>query len=419
MIILLVSGTGCIKKSSMDGKTTVTFTAWVNTPDQLDTYHDLIEEYEKENPSITVEFINTPYNGYREKIFTMSAGGNAPDIITINNEMFVTLAHKGLFKDIRTLTDNDADFDLKDFYPITLEAFQYKGRMLGIPRDFGVFVMYYNKDIFKSSGVSYPPSDRSWTWKEFLDTAVKLTKDLDGDGHTDQYGALVQSWMPWWAMYIWQNNGSVLNKNRTKCVLNSPEAKEAMQFVADMVLKYKVSPTLDTLGEEGVLPMVQTGKIAMFFIGPWERRNFRLTSFHWDVAPMITGKKCVAPLFVDGYAVAKTSKHPVEAWKLIKYIISKKGMTAFTKLGFATPARMDLANSDVFLEPHKDPKNAIIFLKTLKYGRMLPVIPQWDEMGGIIVQRLELILNTERAYPVGKGLDEITRDVNKLLQQNK
>jgi hypothetical protein len=48
---------------------------------------------------------------------------------------------------------------------------------------------------------------------------------------------------------------------------------------------------------------------------------------------------------------------------------------------------------------------------------MLPVIPKWDEMGGIIVRKLELILNREKPYPVEKGLDEITKDVNDLLSK--
>ena len=41
------------------------------------------------------------------------------------------------------------------------------------------------------------------------------------------------------------NGGSVLNEDRTRCVIASEEAIEAVQFCVDMVQKHRVAPTRD------------------------------------------------------------------------------------------------------------------------------------------------------------------------------
>ncbi len=59
------------------------------------------------------------------------------------------------------------------------------GGMYRIPWWQGMSYTFYNKKIFKEAGLAVPA-----TWAEQLSTAVKLTRDLNGDGLVDQYGYL-------------------------------------------------------------------------------------------------------------------------------------------------------------------------------------------------------------------------------------
>ena len=58
-----------------------------------------------------------------------------------------------------------------------------------------------------------------------------------------------------------------------------------------------------------------------------------------------------------------------EAWKFIEFLSGPVGQTAFAEAGFTIPNTMDLANSDVFLQPGKNPANAQIFVDAAYYQR--------------------------------------------------
>ena len=70
-----------------------------------------------------------------------------------------------------------AEFKPEDFYTETYERFRYKGKLLGISKDFATLVLYYNKDLFEKWDVPYPKS--GWTWDDFLQTAKALTREGD------------------------------------------------------------------------------------------------------------------------------------------------------------------------------------------------------------------------------------------------
>ncbi len=68
----------------------------------------------------------------------------------------------------------------EDFYPETIAPFRWNGTLMCIPQNLSSLVVYYNKNLFDEAGLAYPSAD--WTWEGFLQTALALTKDTDGDG---------------------------------------------------------------------------------------------------------------------------------------------------------------------------------------------------------------------------------------------
>ncbi len=58
-----------------------------------------------------------------------------------------------------------------------------------MPRDITSKVMFFNTELFEKAGVAIP--DANWTWDDFEAIARKMTRDLDGDGKTDQWGILL------------------------------------------------------------------------------------------------------------------------------------------------------------------------------------------------------------------------------------
>ena len=71
------------------------------------------------------------------------------------------------------MEDLTNDFDFSKFYPQTVKALSWKGKIYAVPRDVSNLVIFYNKDIFDKYNVPYP--NPNWTMQDFLIIAEKLT----------------------------------------------------------------------------------------------------------------------------------------------------------------------------------------------------------------------------------------------------
>jgi multiple sugar transport system substrate-binding protein len=111
--------------------------------------------------------------------------------------------------------------------------------------------------------------------------------------------------------------------------LNDPAVIEGLQATADLTNKYKVAPnpaetkTLEQLGK-----IFATGKVGMAFVLPTQAYgNLKNVPFKWGLAPVPTAKDNKTALFNGAWFIAKKSKHPEEAWELIKYLLTPENST--------------------------------------------------------------------------------------------
>lgn len=156
---------------------------------------------------------------------------------------------------------------------------------------------------------------------------------------------------------------------------------------------YGISPLpTDIDGDAGKANEFEFGNLAMLVDGRWNVTNFRNSksiNFTWDVAPLpmykeyyeegdpIPAGKEVGDVKVHGIeaghsgsvglCIANSSKLKNAAWAFIEYCASEEGQTLQAEAGFAIPLQKELANSDVFLQPDKAPKNSKIFLDATEY----------------------------------------------------
>ncbi|MDE7372616.1 MAG: extracellular solute-binding protein, partial [Clostridia bacterium] len=68
-----------------------------------------------------------------------------------------------------------------------------------------------------------------------------------------------------------------------------------------------------------------------------------------------------------GLAISYGSANKKEAWELVKYIAGTEGQTAQSLAGFVIPNQIELANSNVFLQPDQAPKNSQVFVDAASY----------------------------------------------------
>ncbi len=380
------------------------------TPQEEAVYKEITKAFEAKYPDIKVKVSVLSWTDYWSGLQTRLASGSAPDVFAVNGGWLQVFASKNVIKNITPYVDKEKSL-LSDIFPMAVETFKYKGKIYGLPRDFNTYVVFYNKDLFDKYGVSYPKSN--WSWDDYLATAKALTKDINGDGRIDTWGVIVDTRPDVWMPFVWQNGGDVLNSDKTKSVINSKETKGAFQFLKDLILKYKASPTLSQQQAFGWNPF-GSGKIGMYITGKWMVPIYKSTKFKWDIQVLPRGKKQFAIANSVGFVIYKNSKYSEETYKYIKFIATE-GQKYLLKLGSSVPCSRTAVFSRDFLNSDEPPANKRAFIQEIPYSKILPFHPKWNELWEVWTKYPKLMFDGK--ISVKEGLLRMDKDMNKILQE--
>jgi multiple sugar transport system substrate-binding protein len=345
-------------------------------------------QFSEKNPGVTVEHQPIPQE-YATKIQTLYAAGTPPDIYRYlqENTPIVTVVEKDLHLQLDDLIARDK-YDLSDFRPDSIELYRWDSKLYALPRDYGNQNLFYNINLFEAAGITPPTADwedKSFTFAAFLDMVKALTKK-SGD-RTEQWGFLVnRGWRPW-ASWVYNNGGSVVRKNEqglaTEITLTDANAVEALQFLQDLMYKEGVAPRPDIESEMGGFELFASGKVGLMLTNPTDVSRFRtIESFKWDVGTLPIGKaeRRGTGGGGTGWAIARGTKHPDEAWEFLKFISSAEAQLDEVRVGGTTPSRTSVITSKDFADPSKPPAHASAFAQAQEYVVRDPVHPRWPEV---------------------------------------
>ena len=315
-IILSFLLCGCTHKSGFEE---ITFSSWGSIT-EVGIIKNVISDFEKENPSIKVNFMHIPQN-YFQKIHLLFASNTPPDVIFINNLYLPVYESK--------LEDLSGIINKNEFYPQALNGMRYNGKILGIPRDISNQIFYVNTDLT-------PLPTPNWT----LEDLVKYSEKVSSDG---VFGVSYEDNIYWALPYIRYFGGDILDKDG-KFVINSEKSKKGIEFYKDLKNKYKIAPSKSQVGSSTLAQMFLDKKIAFFFSGRWLYPKIsEKANFNWSVINFPKGENPL-PCDVSGWAISKNSKHKAASIKFVQYISSEKTSEYFAKTGLIVPANKEAAN---------------------------------------------------------------------------
>ena len=172
--------------------------------------------------------------------------GRQLDLVYINSRAELeALNDAGLLTAILSAATSDPTFELSSYFQSALDAASIQGQPMALPIWIRPTMVQYSPKPFEAAGIE--PPNESWDWPTFVEKAARLTV-ADSGGGRSQYGFIVFPFVTPSYMFMWQNGADVISSDGKTSTVNSPEAIEAVQFMADLVLKHEVSPRL--IGDE-------------------------------------------------------------------------------------------------------------------------------------------------------------------------
>jgi multiple sugar transport system substrate-binding protein len=340
------------------------FSTW-GTATEVASFQGLIDDYNAtRKPEHPVKLSHSDGSSYAERLLIQAAARSMPDVIHLDQKDLPQFVHRGLCEDLSPYVAADSAFHLDRVIPELIPACRIEGRLYGIPHNFSTFVVYYNKDHFDAERIPYP--DSTWTWQTLRHAAQRLTR-RDARGNILRYGCMVSIISH---TFIYQNGGQEINDDLDSCVIASPEAEEAIQFVIDLSEKDKVTWSVlaqnllwDDMFTGGRLSMLTNGRWA----AAWYMRSMPSGSI--DVAPLPRGRFRRGAAVNHMMTISAQSGKKREAWDFVKFLLSDRAQKMVNDDGANIPSIRSIATSDEFIHHRTTPTmNNQVFLDELKHS---------------------------------------------------
>lgn len=326
-----------------DGRVHITYSYW-GTPDEAASTQAVLDTYNASQDKIFVELMAIPNEQYTTKLQTMAIAGEMPDCGIMNENGVLAFANAGLLADVSDM------YEGRDSKPLEAVTFKNEGvTPVAYSGCTEILMLYYNKDMFDAAGLDYPPADveNAWSWDEFVEVAKQLTIDKDGKKPGEegfdaenivQYGCVVDNWT--WQLEVWahSNGGRWFSEDGKECLINSPEAIESIQKVADLTLVEHVQPLYLGLNDEGIIRSVASGTVAMATGGAWNMGTCMSSSgidFGIGVLPYMQEKVTIAT--AGPQVVFSQSKHLDEAKEFIAWYTQEQNSWDLIQTGIWMP----------------------------------------------------------------------------------
>jgi len=273
---------------------------------------------------IQVKTLAVPYDAYADKISATVPRGKGPDLFIFAQDRLGGWIEAGN-------TVEPIDFYLDDatrkrFIPTTMEAMTYRGTVYGLPLNYKVVTLIYNKKL-----VPTPPK----TSGELVATAKKLT-----DKKAGRFG-LAYSYGDFYYHSALMNGfgGGVFGPGTTP-TLNSPANVKSVELMMKWAEKDGIMPAEPSTAL--ITSLFNDGKAGMVFSGPWFLGEIA-KGVDFGLAPLPTldeaGGKPMRPwMTVEGVYVSAPSQNKDAAFEVARFLTSTEAAKVLALEGRQSPA---------------------------------------------------------------------------------
>jgi multiple sugar transport system substrate-binding protein len=294
----------------------------------------LMDQFEAENPGITVELLSGPYASTKEQVVAGAAAGTMSDVVGLDGAWVSDFVNQGAITDLSALM-TEAGYDEGQL----ASQIQIDGSTYMIPVVNFVYPMFTNDDLLAEAGVTAPPTTRS----EFLAAAEAVT--ALGENTTGWVLPLsleapngVQNDVMSW---VWASGASMLKDGQPD--LTNDDVASAAQFIVDMNDAGVIAPGAATMKEQDKVEEFTNGRVGMMIdslahINLIREENPDL-NFSISAIPAEDGYEGERgiPYASWGIGVAENSEHKAEAWKLVDFLMSESVNAELSSVAHAFP----------------------------------------------------------------------------------
>ena len=376
------------------------------------------EKFEAEHPGVRVVYVSgIQREDYPEWLAGQFLRGEEPDVFLLSAEDFTLYAEKGALYDLTPLMAGDAAFSAELYEHTAFQNGQYNGRSYALPMENMITLMFVNKTLLAREHIAMP--SLAWTWADFLALSRQITKDTDGDGVPDQFGAYDYTWQ----QAATANGVRLFRADGQSSYFADPRMEEALRFVKELEethAGYVVTARDFDMGRVAFRPFT-FAEYRTYKPYPWRVKKY--SSFEWDCIPLPAGPSSGNISTMDSLLVGMSvrTERREEAWALMKILSTDPEIQAMVlEKSHALPARRDVlqarAAQEIF---HWDSGESAMTVADVGDAMRAAVTPDRFERHEEAMLYADRTIRTliEEPPPFHNALNRLQKEINAILQQ--
>lgn len=288
------------------------------------TFHEwqrhFAHEWADQHPDVDLDVQEIVYAEMPKLQLTMLATDTLWDVLFSGIKWFPFSAVSGAFLELDEHIATSADLNIEDFFQTAVEGCKVDGKTYGLPYEMhpgNPALVIYNKNILDEKGLGYPQDD--WTTLQYAELAQQAT-----DAENKIFGTQYLPGNYYDFSNLSRSYGSeLIGEDGTRFNFNvTPECIEAAKWVWSLRNELSCAPSLAEA--EGLA--FTAGTLATSTFGLYAVRDLQQTiadKFEYDLVLHPTGPDGTRGYnaFVSIFSAFSNTKHPDEAFDLIKYLL--------------------------------------------------------------------------------------------------
>lgn len=390
---------GGSSESNNSGVTTIQW--WSPNWDEVES-RELIATFEADNPDIKVDLVVTDWDTYKAKTTTALTGRKAPELYSVLLTDVKPFAEKGLIAPVYDLC-KDAGTDWSDMIPAAIDIVSYNSETYAIPFRYDGSGVYYNKAALRSVGYDEFPE----TWAEVLEMSDKLLANGTYTPTAWTFGNQTNA-VTRFAQVLYTFGGDFMNTTGTQCTLNTTEAKDALSFLNNMLVKGYAPRSSLELDNTRLRDTFGAGQMAYYIGGPFDvdviLNDYSDIELGTAVLPGIDSMGCTT---ANGWCVvmAQNTENKEAAARFLSFLGTPSSQT---KLTDSFPSSYTALQEAKFSTEYLTP-----FAKQLEVSKDEPSYIRWAEMEPIIYQYMQEAFTGK--ISTDEACESMTKDITDLL----
>ena len=395
---------------------TITFASWDAAEDAFkEGIVQLIADFQKQNPGITIKSVPTPFNAIREQLIIQAAGGTPPDVAQSTPIWTLELADKGVLEPLDALAGSAF---LADNHEAGLRAGTLQGKLYATPFALLPIGFYYDRDLMTQARLdpSKPPKTLAELNTQVAQARPKLPASADALG---VFTAKAPFTMAGMFPFMWMHGANPISGGKANFA--TAEMAAFVRWLKDALDKKYVSPsnkfkeyremmangrvmlTMDHQpGAKGAVQAINKGLGDAAFY-----KRFGLTAM-----PAGASGKPIHELDMTQLMIFKKAADKEAAWKWVQYLTSSEASIRMYHARGGMPLLKSTLNKYPAL--YDNPHTKFFMNDIMATAQTLPLVTNWASLSEIMTNGIQSILFEGK--PVEATLAETDKQVQARLK---